>query len=87
VLSDFRRGQDDDAGINDLGYLREGGHYRGPVLFFSGRIPELALQERIRELGADGPTNNENDVVRRLEQVATTKKRDEPGRDVQPPAF
>ena len=87
VLSDFRRGQDDDAGLNDLAFFREGGHHDGPVLFFSGRIPELALQERIRELGADGPTNNENDVVRWLEQVATAKKRDEPGRDVQPPAF
>ncbi|MFJ1762096.1 P-loop NTPase fold protein [Amycolatopsis sp. NPDC088138] len=72
LLSDFRRGTDDDAGIDDLaGFRREG--YEGPVLFFSGKIPGLALQNRIRELRADGPTNDENEVVRWLAELVATR--------------
>ena len=74
VLSDFRRGTEEDAGIDDLAFFRgEEVAYSGPVLFFSGKIPGLVLQERIRELRADGPTNNEEDVVQWLERVAAAK--------------
>ena len=64
------RGFDDDRGVGDLTLLRKNDTYVGPVLFVSGRIPDLALQERIRGLGADGPTNSEEDVVRWLERIA-----------------
>ncbi|GLY41310.1 hypothetical protein Amsp01_073330 [Amycolatopsis sp. NBRC 101858] len=72
LLSDFRRGTDDDAGIDDLGSFRREG-YDGPVLFFSGKVPGLALQHRIRELRADGPTNDENEVVRWLEELVANR--------------
>lgn len=70
VLSDLGRGFDDDRGVTDLILLRKNDTYVGPVLFVSGRLPDLALQERIRRLDADGPTNSEEDVVRWLERIA-----------------
>ncbi|MEQ0562970.1 response regulator [Amycolatopsis sp. NEAU-NG30] len=73
LLSDFRRGTDDNAGIDDLASFRREG-YDGPVLFFSGKEPSLALQSRIQELRAEGPTNDENEVVRRLERLVAGRE-------------
>ncbi|HEV2781831.1 MAG TPA: P-loop NTPase fold protein [Actinophytocola sp.] len=71
VLSDFGRGRDDEAGLNDLEYFRKNRIFEGPVLFCSGQgIPER--KQRIQELGADGPTNDENEILRWLEQAAPT---------------
>ena len=73
LLSDFRRGTDDNAGIDDLASFRREG-YDGPVLFFSGKVPSLDLQSRIQELQAEGPTNDENEVVRWLEQLVAGRE-------------
>jgi CheY-like chemotaxis protein len=73
LLSDFRRGTDDNAGIDDLASFRREG-YDGPVLFFSGKVPSLRLQSWIQELRAEGPTNDENEVVRWLEQLVAGRE-------------
>ena len=63
VLTDFGRGGDPDAGIDDLAFFRSTGRYEGPVLFCSGR-GTAKRRRRIVELGALGPTNDENEIVR-----------------------
>ncbi|HKN55960.1 MAG TPA: P-loop NTPase fold protein [Amycolatopsis sp.] len=63
VLTDFGRGGDPDAGIDDLAFFRSTGRYEGPVLFCSGR-GTAERRRRIDELGALGPTNDENEIVR-----------------------
>ncbi|MDT7797251.1 MAG: hypothetical protein QOI78_684 [Actinomycetota bacterium] len=70
VLSDLRRGPDDQAGVTDLVHFRDVGvGYRGPVLFFVGRLPGPAVRKRIEELGAEGPTVHPHEVVRWVEQL------------------
>jgi CheY-like chemotaxis protein len=69
VLSDFTRGGNPNAGIEDLEYFRVNRIYAGPVIFASGHDSPI-VRRRLAELNADGPTNDENDIVRRLVRLA-----------------
>jgi CheY-like chemotaxis protein len=69
VLSDFGRDGVPDAGIDDMEYFRENGVYDGPVIFCSGR-GTAERQARLTQLGALGPTNDENEIVRLVMQIA-----------------
>jgi CheY-like chemotaxis protein len=73
VLSDFTRDGDVNAGLDDLEYLRQQGVYDGPVIFCSGQgTPHR--QQRAGELGALGPTNDENQMIAWLSAIGTTKR-------------
>ncbi len=75
VLTDLRRGFDTDAGATDLAHFRgEGAHYGGPVLFYTGGPPSRAVQNRIRQLGADGPVYSSTDVIAWLKRVAANRR-------------
>ncbi|HYS35753.1 MAG TPA: P-loop NTPase fold protein [Pseudonocardiaceae bacterium] len=69
ILSDFTRGGDVNAGIDDLAYLRRKGLYGGPVIFCSGQ-GSPTRQRRAEELSALGPTNDENQIVDWIKQIA-----------------
>lgn len=72
VLSDFGRNGDEDAGIDDLAFFRSTGIYTGPVVFCSGRgTPER--RQQITELGALGPTNDENEINRLVTRLVSDK--------------
>jgi CheY-like chemotaxis protein len=63
ILSDFDRNGVADGGINDLEFFRSTGLYTGPVIFCSGR-GNSERRRRVAELGALGPTNDENEINR-----------------------
>jgi CheY-like chemotaxis protein len=73
ILSDFTRNGDLDAGINDLEFFRMHDIYNGPVIFCSGQGTP-PRQRRVNELRAQGPTNDENDIIRWLWQIASTRR-------------
>jgi len=73
ILSDFTRRGDPNAGIDDLAYLRTKGVYDGPVVFCSGQGSPVR-QRRAEELGALGPTNDENQIVDWLKQIAAGQR-------------
>ncbi|HEX3782123.1 MAG TPA: response regulator [Pseudonocardiaceae bacterium] len=76
VLSDFTRDGDANAGIDDLEYLRVHRVYDGPVIFCSGQgTPNR--RRRVEELGARGPTNDENDMMRWLLEIAADRAQQE----------
>jgi len=62
ILSDFTRDGNPDAGLNDAEFLRDNGFFRGPVIFSSGRGSPAQLRWA-EDLGALGPTNDENQIV------------------------
>ncbi|MFG2310783.1 P-loop NTPase fold protein [Streptomyces sp. NPDC048566] len=58
LVSDVQRGPDRGAGLSDLARWREGGHYRGPAVFFTGRVTP-SREARARALGARVATSAE----------------------------
>lgn len=76
VLSDFSRDLDTEAGVRDLDHARRKQLYNGPVLFCSGQGTPT-LQRRLRELGAEGPTNDENEIVQWLEHIGAGRQAEE----------
>jgi CheY-like chemotaxis protein len=77
VLSDFTRKGNVNAGIEDLEYFRVHDVYDGPVIFCSGqRSP--ALVRRAADLNAEGPTNDENEIIALLGQIAAAMAPDPP---------
>ncbi|WP_215546387.1 P-loop NTPase fold protein [Amycolatopsis sp. CA-230715] len=70
VLSDLTHGADPEKGLTDLAHYREHGIYHGPVIFCSGKAsPEIP--DRAARLGALGPTNDENEIMRWISLVAS----------------
>jgi CheY-like chemotaxis protein len=73
ILSDFMRHGAVNAGIDDLAYLRTKRVYDGPVIFFSGQ-GSPSRQRSAEELGALGPTNDENQIVDWLKEIAAGRR-------------
>jgi CheY-like chemotaxis protein len=69
VLSDLGHDNDPEAGLLDLEYFRTHHVYDGPVLFCSGQGTRT-LRSHIMEFGAEGPTNDENEILRWIERAA-----------------
>lgn len=72
ILSDFTRNGDVNAGVDDLEHFRQQGVYDGPVIFCSGQGTPNRRQ-RAAELGALGPTNDENEMIAWLSSIETRK--------------
>lgn len=73
VLSDFTRQGNVNAGLDDLAHLRTSGIYDGPVIFCSGQgTPQR--RARAEELGALGPSNDENTVLAWLTAIEATRR-------------
>lgn len=51
LISDITRGADNDAGFNDVEGLRRGDYYKGPVIFYTGRVTP-AREARAEQLEA-----------------------------------
>lgn len=77
ILTDVQRGVDLLAGVTDLEYLRDLHLFDGPVLFCSGRALPIETRLRIEDLEAEGPTNDENEIVSWLARVARERGPDE----------
>lgn len=71
LLSDIRRGDDTQAGLVDLRYLREEGLYYGPVYFYTGQVTPARL-EHAQELGASGVTADPDELLRWLGGLAAS---------------
>lgn len=76
ILSDFGRHGVADAGIDDLEFFRSAGLYTGPVIFCSGR-GNRERRRRVAELGALGPTNDENEINRLVSGIASPEAADD----------
>ena len=73
LLSDITRGDNANAGLDDLAVLRENESYLGPVIFYTGRVTPTRV-ERARELGAIGVTNQADTVLRWLQSVVVQNR-------------
>lgn len=73
VLSDLTRNGNGDAGLDDLAYFREQRLYDGPVIFVSRWTP--ARERRANELGASGPVNDRDEIIRRISSIAADRWR------------
>ncbi|WAL67387.1 P-loop NTPase fold protein [Amycolatopsis cynarae] len=69
LISDVRRGRDQQAGFDGLEYLREHDLYDGPVYFYVGQVTPARLA-RTLELGADGLTSDPAELLTWLRQLA-----------------
>ncbi|TVT51706.1 response regulator [Amycolatopsis rhizosphaerae] len=84
VISDVRRGRNQQAGFEGLEYLQEHKLYDGPVYFYVGQVTPARIS-RARELGADGLTSDPPQLLAWLFQLASgTPQQDRQDADYRP---
>ncbi|MGI5457436.1 P-loop NTPase fold protein [Streptomyces sp. CA-249302] len=69
VISDIGRGTGPEAGLDALQEWRDGGAYRGPVIFFASKCTPNR-HTRARALDAQGPTSSPSQLMQWVLRVA-----------------
>lgn len=75
IISDIARAEAEYAGIDDVQALRHSGDYYGPVIFYVARVTPNRLR-RAKELGAEGVTNDSDELFGWIAAVARRQRKD-----------